>query len=74
MSEIIENKGGFTIFMSNGHCLQGHFWQPNDTPDEKIGFMVINYVSKMCQEYGETVEHTMKQIESNLKMNNIKIK
>lgn len=66
-------KGSFTIWLGKGHVAEGHMWQPMDTPDEEIGYMVIEIVTKICKENNLLIKETFRQIENNLKMNNINI-
>lgn len=64
-------KGGFSIWVGGGHCIEGHMWQPHDTPDDVIGYKVINYVSKVCEEHKMSAKDAYIQIKNNLILNGI---
>jgi len=48
-------------------------WLSDSTPNEEIGFRVIKYVTKVCEEHNMNIKDTMEQIKNNLKYNDIEI-
>ena len=65
-------KGSFTIWLG-GRCIDGHMWLPDSTTDDELGYKIIKYVTKVCEENGLSISETYKQITHNLEMNNIKL-
>lgn len=68
-----DKNNKFDIWVDGLTHINGYFFEKNIYTNKELCEVVVNHVFQVCQRRFLTIEHTIKEIEKNLKIFNIKI-